>query len=358
MTTFTAEFSPEFKIPFEAYFVDRQEELNLLSNAVLEKNKFVWIYGRAGAGKTALLYQFARKYKEHFNANRTDITSVYARNFIEVKQKIHEALEKVEHQNTLLLIDESEQLTDQQIDEIISIKRQSDRLKLIFSSRTKPQIKSHYFHRNCHFLSLKSPDLFSVLQKRIQILKDTDLKSKARTVFDEYLNTAQHSDKTTREVLNELNQLIHNYPDAGSYVKSNTISVKKDEVGNVFEIKIDYVGIIFSLILFLVSQFSANRSEKYISDKIDNVKNAIESVVSIYKSENENLFFVNRRVNLREKPNTKNSTVLRILEVNALVTLINKKDGWVYVKYSDYSNNLEQYGWVYEKYLSRKVRTK
>lgn len=112
MNTFTAEFSPEFEIPFEAYFVDRQEELNLLSNAVLEKNKFVWIYGRAGTGKTALLYQFARKYKDHLKAHLIDISSVYARNFHEVKQRIHEALEKGEHQNTLLLIDESEQLND------------------------------------------------------------------------------------------------------------------------------------------------------------------------------------------------------------------------------------------------------
>lgn len=81
-------------------------------------------------------------------------------------------------------------------------------------------------------------------------------------------------------------------------------------------------------------------------------------MVSIYKSENENLFFVNRRVNLRDRPNTKNSIVLRVLEVNALVTLINKKDGWMYIKYSDYVDNLEQYGWVYEKYLSKKVKVK
>lgn len=357
-TNFSPAFSPEFDIPFDAYVVDRQDELNLLSKVVLEKDKFVWIYGRAGTGKTTLLYQFARKYKDHFQIHLTDISSVYARDYQQVKQRIHEALEKEDHLCTLLLIDESEQLTDQQIDEILNIKRQNDRLKLIFSSRARPQIKSLKFQRNCHFLHLKSPDLFSVLQKRFQLLKDTDLKSKARKVFDEYLNSAQHTGKTPREVLSELNRLVHKFPEAESYVNKETISVEKDESGNVFEIKIDYVGIIFALILFLVSQFSAHRSEKFISEKVENVKNTIESVVSVYTSENEDLYFINRKVNFRIKPTIKKSIILRVLEPNTLVTLIKRQGDWMYVKYSDYVDNSEQYGWVYHTYLSKRTKNK
>lgn len=355
---FSHAFSPEFDIPFDAYVVDRQEELNPLSQTVLEKGKFVWIYGKAGTGKTTLLYQFARKYKDHFQLNLTDISSVYARDYQKVKQRITEALEKEDHRSTLLLIDESEQLTNQQINEIIDIKRQNDRLKLIFSSRARPQVKSQEFQRNCHLLHLKSPDLFSVLQKRFQLLKDTDLKSKAREVFDDYLKSAQHTGKTPREVLSELNQLIHNYPDAETYVNRETISYEKDESGNVFEIKIDYVGIIFALILFLVSQFSSNQSEKNISDKIENLKNTIESVVSVYTTENEALYFVNRKVNFRDKPTTKKSIILMVLEPNTLVTLIKRQEDWMYVKYCDYADNSEQYGWVYNKYLSKRKKSK
>lgn len=352
--SFSLGFSPGFDIPFDAYVIDGQEELNTLSKAVLEKGKFVWIYGRAGTGKTTLLYQFARKYKDYFKRHFTDISSVYARDYQQVKQRIYEASEKEDHLCTLLLIDESEQLTNQQIDEIINIKRQNDRLKLVFSSRTIPQIKSLEFQRNCHIHHHKSPDLFSILQRRMQFLKDTDLKNKARKVFDEYLNSAQHISKTPREVLSELNKLIHNFPEAESFVNKETISVEKDESGNIFEIKIDYVGIIFALILFLVSQFSANRSEKNILKQIENVKNTIESVVSVYTTENENLYFVNRNVNFRTKPTIIKSIILRVLEANTLVTLIKKQGDWMFVKYSDYVDNSEQYGWIYYTYLSKR----
>jgi len=346
--------SPDFDVPYEAYVIDRAEELNILSRSVLEKGKFVWICGRAGTGKTTLLRQFARRYKDYFLQHRTDIVFVYAREYREVKEKIIEAIAKPDHQNTLLMIDESHQLSNHQLEEILSEKRKNDKLKLIFSSRKKPNFRDPEFNHNCRILNLKSPDLFAVLQKRLQLLGDKDIRTKARQIFNEYFQDIKQTDNTPREVLSELNKLIHDYPEAEKYIKRDAIEVEKDESGNIVAFKADYIGIIFALVLFIVSQFSASRSEKYITDKIDGLRTTIESVVSIYTSENENLYFVNRRVNFRNKPSTKDSKILIALEVNTVVTLIKRKGSWMYVKYSEYVNDSEQYGWIYEKYLSKK----
>jgi nucleoside-triphosphatase THEP1 len=347
--------SPEFDVPFEAYVIDRAEELNILSRSVLEKGQFIWICGRAGTGKTTLLLQFTRRYKDFFLNHRTDITFVYAREYRKVKEKLIEAIAKPDHQNTLLIIDESEHLSSHQLEEILNEKRKNDKLKLIFSSRKRPNLRNPEFKNNCHILNLKSPDLFSVLQKRLQLLGDKDIRNKARQIFNEYFHDIKQTDKTPREVLSELNRLIHDYPEAEKYIKKDSIEVEEDESGNIVAIKADYVGIIFALVLFLVSQFSAGRSEKFIADKIDGLKTTIESVVSIYSSENENLYFVNRKVNFRNDPSIKNSKILRVLKVNTVVTLIKREGSWMYVKYSDYVNDSEQRGWVYEKYLSKKA---
>ena len=177
--------SPEYDIPFEAYVIDRQEELNLLSQAVLKKGKFIWIHGRAGTGKTTLLHQFARRYKDYFKEHRTDIAAVYARDFEKVKLKILEAIQKPDYENTLLLIDESENLSRHQLEEILALKQQHDKLKFIFSSRKKPQISNPELKQNCFELHLKSPDLFAVLQKRLQLLSDKSTRNKASEIINE-----------------------------------------------------------------------------------------------------------------------------------------------------------------------------
>lgn len=349
--------SPEFDIPLDAYVVDRQEELNLLVKTVLVKGKFIWISGRAGTGKTLLLRQLFKLYNNYFKEHRTDIVYVYARNFEEVKRKISDAIKKPEHENTLFLIDESEQLSGHELEQIIRTKQEHDNLKFIFSSRQRPRIKEQELKQNCIVLDLKSPDLFAVLKKRLDLLTDKETRNRASEIINEYLQNFKHTEKTPREVFSEINRLFHDYPDAEQYLRKDSVEIEEDASGKVIEIKVDYVGIIFALVLFLISHFTANQSEENISNKINDVQKTIESVVSSYASENENLYFVNRSVNFRKKPNAK-SEILRTLSPNTIVSVIKRKDRWMYVKYLDFVNSSEQYGWVYEKYLSEELSRK
>jgi hypothetical protein len=345
--------SPEFDAPYEALVVDRPEELDALSHAVLQRDKIIWIYGRVGTGKTTLLRLFLKRYANWFKKHRTDVEYVYGRDYEKVKQELSKAAGKPEYENTLLIIDESEHLSKQQLDQIIELKKEKNNLKLIFSSRQKPHSLDPEIKHNILALSITPPDLFKVLQKRFKLIKDETTITHAREIFDEYLQNVKHTDKSPREVLNEINELFHKHPDIEASVAKEPIEIEQDESGNVVGIKADFIGIIFALVLFIISYLSAKQSEKNIVEKIDGVKSAVEHVVSLYASENDNLYFVNRPVNFRAEPSTKESNILKILQPNTLVSLVKREGKWMYVKYSDYVHETEKYGWVYEKYLSK-----
>ena len=346
--------SPEYDVPYEALVVDRPEELNLLSRTVLQKGKIIWIYGRAGTGKTTLLRLFSKRYRDFFKEHKTEIKYINAKDLHKVRQNILESVSKPEYENTLLIIDDSQHLSNRELEEFIGYKKENDNLKLIFSSRKKPHSTDPETISNISVLKIKPPDLFTVLQTRIQSLKDEDTRNRAREIFDKYLHYGiKQSDKSPREILMELGNLIRQLPDAESFIAEKIIDIEEDNSGKIIEIKADFIGIIFALVLFLVAQFSANKSERNISNKIEDVKTTIEYVVTLYTCQNENLYFVNRPVNFRDNPSTKNSTIYKVLQPNTLVSLEKREGNWMYVKCSDYVNNTEQYGWVYGKYLSK-----
>ena len=72
----------------------------------------------------------ADKYEHH-----TEINYINTRHHDEVKQRIASAIEKPSYDNTLLIIDESEQLLAKELDKILYIRKKHDNLKLIISSR-------------------------------------------------------------------------------------------------------------------------------------------------------------------------------------------------------------------------------
>lgn len=348
----SAVFSPSFDIPFEAWVVDRQDELNQLSHVVLEKSRFVWIYGGFGTGKTTLLRLFASRFHDFFANHRTEIKYVYARKYEEVKKTIDDAIAKPSYDNTLVMIDESEHLSQLQLKEIVEQWQKHSTLKLVFSSRNRPQTKDPEILSRCYVLHLKSPSIRAVLEQRLQLLTDRDKRRKAKEIINEYVHTTEKATKTPREILLDINRLLNEYPDAKPFIPEHAIDTTKDESGGLLEIKVDFIGILVALVLFIISQITSNRTEDNITNKIESVRTAVESVVSLYTSERDTPFYVNRPANLRDAPTTRNSKVLLRLHANAVVFRIRSSENWMYVKYQDYVENADRYGWIYRAYLS------
>ncbi len=348
----SAVFSPSFDIPFDAWVVDRQEELNNLSQAVLEKGRFVWIYGSVGTGKTTLLRLFTKRFHDFFAKHRTEIKYIYARDYDEVKRTITDAIAKPSYDNTLIIIDESEHLSQVQLKDIIEQSQKHNNLKLIFSSREKPLTKDPEIMAGCYVLRLKSPNVVAVLERRLQLLTDKDKRSKAKEIINQYIYTTARATKTPREILVEISRLLNEYPDTRPFIPENAIDTRQDESGGLLEIKVDFIGILLALVLFIVTQITGNKTEENITNKIESVRTAVESVVSLYSSEKDTLFYVNRPAKLRDAPTTRDSKVLLTLQANAVVSLVRERERWTYVKYQDYVANVDLYGWIYRSYLS------
>lgn len=346
-------FTSDFDIPFEALFVGRQEELNTLSHTILQRGKFVWIHGGAGTGKTALLRMFSRQFKDFFKSHRTEINYIHARKYSDIKEKVQEASQKPVYDNTLLIIDDCEQLSQTELEEIVILIKAHENIKLIISSRKDPDPA---FKTDCYVIKLKSPKVFDVLRKRFELIADKDKRDKAKQLVNEYIHNAKNLGKSPREAITEVTKLLHEVPETEKFVSKDVISTAKDETGNIIEIKVDFIGILFSLILFLITQFSTNLSERNVVGRIDKIGHTIETVVSLYVAQTESQYYVNRPVNFRNKPNTKNSNILKVLQPNTIVILIRRDGRWMYVKHSDYVENKDSYGWVYEKYLSKVVK--
>ena len=134
-------------------------------------------------------------------------------------------------------------------------------------------------------------------------------------------------------------------------VKKTEAKVKKAPKG--FLSAEFYISLIFSLILLIITQSTANLSEHQISDKIQNLEQIITELPNALMLEHDDstYYVVVRFVNLRDKPTTKKSKILEVLYPNLKVKLIERKGEWIFIEYYDYVNDLFKRGWVFKKYL-------
>jgi len=58
-------------------------------------------------------------------------------------------------------------------------------------------------------------------------------------------------------------------------------------------------------------------------------------------------------VNLRAKPTTKNSDVLKVLYPNQKVRLVERKKKWIGVEYYNHILDIHENGWCFKKYLKK-----
>lgn len=149
----------------------------------------------------------------------------------------------------------------------------------------------------------------------------------------------------------------------------NIETAVKEQCSSLSPKNISYQGWM-QIILFLISLFYAKyisyQSEINIKDSIKQTettiekrvleaeKNILESIKELIpKEDNEVYYVVSRSVNLRVKPSTYKSKIITTLFPNQKVTLIKRKNKWIYVEYFDYIEGIPKTGWAYKKYLKK-----
>jgi hypothetical protein len=114
-----------------------------------------------------------------------------------------------------------------------------------------------------------------------------------------------------------------------------------------------YLNLLISLVFFLYSMTLSEQSELRISELINETQtNIIQRLNDIKEPDIQGTYYVvERAVNLRAKPTTKNSGVLAILYPNQTVRLVKRKGKWIMVEYYNHILGIHESGWCYKKYL-------
>lgn len=113
-----------------------------------------------------------------------------------------------------------------------------------------------------------------------------------------------------------------------------------------------YLGVIFAIILFLMSQSSSDESDRLLFERLDRLESTlIENYKAAESAEkNSSFYIVNKSVNFRKGPSTKHA-VLDVLYPNQKVKLISRNSKWIEVEYYNHIDDSYKKGWVYKKYL-------
>lgn len=181
-----------------------------------------------------------------------------------------------------------------------------------------------------------------------------------RSLYDRLTHLAQYSaplslGEAYERIRREFEEIKGQHPDviefAENTIQETDTKVKKAPKG--FLSAEYYITLIFSLILFVTSQYTANLSEKRVSGQIQHLEEVIATLPSTLMPQNDDstYYVVVRFVNLRDKPTTKNSKVLEVLYPNLKVRLVERKGKWILVEYYDHVHDSYSRGWVFKKYL-------
>lgn len=335
---------------FESTFVGRESELQTLFIEITKSNLPIIITGKRGIGKTALLEMFRRRFSQKLQLDLHNIFNVSGHNYQEI-DKIYEDYLNKKNGKALIFVDNAEILPENKFIDYVESSLKSPNIRIILSTnKLYPQISN-----KCFILKLNSPSLKDVLKKRLEYFKgDIESKTKVNSFIAEFIDKFNDRNKTPRELLIEVNEFIHSHPESQTYLSG--ANVKYDSKNLVFEINIDYVGIIIGILLFIYSQITSNMSETKIVKEINQTKHTIENLISdLHRQDNENnnKYYANRNVNLRNKPTSQNSKVLEVIPINKVVYFVKSSVDWHYVYYDNFIDNNRIYGWIYSKYLTK-----
>ncbi|OXR50311.1 hypothetical protein PuT2_00040 [Pusillimonas sp. T2] len=113
-----------------------------------------------------------------------------------------------------------------------------------------------------------------------------------------------------------------------------------------------YLGLVFALFLFYLSQISAEQSEERLLSRIDGMEQTISIQLDALKQDIQGRVYLvaDRAVNLRTGPGSDHNAFGMLLR-NQKVVQIGGSGVWVNVEYFDYVANELKRGWAHSRYF-------
>jgi hypothetical protein len=320
--------------------------LNLFDNFKDDQHPH-FIIGERGTGKTFLLQEFGRKATSEFAG---EILIISGKDKIKLITKIKNILKSPPTELTLLAIDDIESLSPEDIVQYVYRLKMVPKLKLVITSRKYPK----YMDPSFKTIWLEAPSASEIIKKRMEFLYNKKKREDLFNTVNNLINLYDTSGKATKDAILGFAEFIKDQNRQGEITIADVETISTSTKNKETRIKVYFLGVMFPIILFILSQISSSRSEKRIRERIKSVDTKLEKLIpDAGRKNNLQIYFVNRYARLRNSPSTINSSVIEVLAPNTILTLVSRKDKWLKVRYYDLINDKVKIGWVYQTYLTQ-----
>ncbi len=303
------------------------ESFKLLKNKVAKGVKFINLTGLGGTGKTTNAKVLSLELQKHKKIS-----------FLSSGEEID-----LRKSQDVLFIDNIEQINENRLSRILNSKRikqfivLSRRIlnfeKINFEVITIPNLNQaqikNLIQKRLHKLDSKAGEIVyeSVIKNR-EILKS---KGSPKAIL-KFLNNTY----------SDISQKVNN-PTSENITKNEPVKIPLSSV----------IGILISIMLFLLTQRNSKISTATILETINDNQNELIELIETGKYHNDLdlCYLVSEDLNIRNFPRKNDSEILKIASKNSTIKVIEKRSKWWYVESQDLTSNEITNGWVYSDYL-------
>jgi len=341
MVTATRAFND---IPLESYFVNRHQELELLSEHSKKPGTCIAVTGIGGIGKTALIRVFESKHSSRFLGG---VFHLSGREGLSDIQHHLEVLKNSEH-HSLVVVDDAELLNALEVRSIYETVVNKPLSTLIFSGRLFPINKIP----NAKVITLSGLDMANLIKTRLKKAPERADIDKALEIIEGNAALLQLLASIPRDTIQKLyNSFVPESVRAPEIGEAHIQNIRVD-IHHEKDSGQDLIGIILSLILFITAYASSLETEENIINEIHGLQEVIEAQLPEEKHETGiNLHFTTTFLNLRSSAEVKSDNIVTVLSPNQTFSVLSINRGWAEIFYKDYVSSKELQGWVYSKYI-------
>jgi len=328
-------------------FVGRKRELDYLANWLGSNNNVVFVTGKRGIGKTALIREFERKHDDFFTGGIFNLSATSG------LHSVFETLNKYSFDElpALVAIDDIEVLSSEETALLLDWVNQEKSIKLVLSGRRVPDLRNIDMYLNL-VLELSGLDALSVIKAHIS---GADRKTEEQVINTLSNNAAlfQGLISTPRQAIQLAQKILKQ-----DYVSPQQLE-KEAEPNNIVidetydrENQYDYFGYILAVVLYIMSSISSQETEEKLVEEIQQIEQEVAELVIKKDSKGyKDAYIVTKFVNFRSQPTLNGNNIITVLAPNQQVVLLGIENGWAKAKYTDHVSEKTISGWVHSKYL-------
>ncbi len=352
-----------------SFCVGRDAELCEIESLLLDTDKNIVISGPRGIGKTHIALTIAHKIKEKF------IGGIFFSNGVMVEElsELWELLTECELDGRTLLIVDDAHLINSNAPQPTEIDKSQHRalilsnfinspsnafeklatnplLKIIVCTEQYSSLPTKHFKE----ITLANLNPYRLIESRLSLLGSIELIKEVKLLAEELLESGRVARGTPRDVLHSLNQELKAQlaQSIGTDLELADIPssyLLLERLSSSFS-KPDIVGIIISIMLFLLASRYSEDSASDLNTRIDQIESTVISAIQNEQKETPLQALAVANVNLRTKPAKDHSDILLTIKKGTVVRVVTQSGEWLLVKLTQ-PGEVAKRGWVHREYF-------